>query len=96
LACVDRGVFEEMAWGLASSGEPFLWAIARQVWPGDQEQGEDCHLGSTEIGVGARSHWCILDTLWMELDIGERLRRRAHACAAVLCGPDGECEICHA
>jgi hypothetical protein len=27
LACVDRGVFEEMAWGLASSGEPFLWVV---------------------------------------------------------------------
>ena len=27
LACVDRGVFEEMAWGLAGSGVPFLWVV---------------------------------------------------------------------
>ncbi|KAL6594982.1 hypothetical protein ACP70R_048085 [Stipagrostis hirtigluma subsp. patula] len=27
LACVDRCVFEEMAWGLAGSGVPFLWVV---------------------------------------------------------------------
>ncbi|CAL5089557.1 unnamed protein product [Urochloa decumbens] len=27
LACVGRGVFEEMAWGLAGSGVPFLWVV---------------------------------------------------------------------
>ncbi|PAN10250.1 hypothetical protein PAHAL_2G081700 [Panicum hallii] len=27
LACVDHGVFEEMAWGLAGSGVPFLWVV---------------------------------------------------------------------
>ncbi|CAD6226236.1 unnamed protein product [Miscanthus lutarioriparius] len=27
VACVDRGVFEEMAWGLAGSGVPFLWVV---------------------------------------------------------------------
>jgi UDP:flavonoid glycosyltransferase YjiC (YdhE family) len=27
LACVDRGVFEEMAWALAGSGVPFLWVV---------------------------------------------------------------------
>jgi UDP-glucosyltransferase BX8/BX9 len=27
VACVDRAVFEEMAWGLASSGVSFLWVV---------------------------------------------------------------------
>jgi hypothetical protein len=27
VACVDRGVFEEMAWVLARSGVPFLWVV---------------------------------------------------------------------
>ncbi|CAN6180400.1 unnamed protein product [Urochloa humidicola] len=27
LACVGRSVFEEMAWGLAGSGVPFLWVV---------------------------------------------------------------------
>ncbi|KAL6638997.1 hypothetical protein ACP70R_022727 [Stipagrostis hirtigluma subsp. patula] len=27
VACVDRGVFEETAWGLAGSGVPFLWVV---------------------------------------------------------------------
>ncbi|KAK3126745.1 hypothetical protein QOZ80_7AG0561670 [Eleusine coracana subsp. coracana] len=27
VACVDRAVFEEMAWGLATSGVPFLWVV---------------------------------------------------------------------
>nr|CAB3452460.1 unnamed protein product [Digitaria exilis] len=27
LACVDRVVFDEMAWGLAGSGVPFLWVV---------------------------------------------------------------------
>ncbi|KQK20282.1 DIMBOA UDP-glucosyltransferase BX8 [Brachypodium distachyon] len=27
VACVDRAAFEEMAWGLASSGVPFLWVV---------------------------------------------------------------------
>jgi len=69
-------------------------AIARWVQRGDQEQEqrEDCHLGATERGLGARRHWCVLDALRMELGLGERLRRRAHACAAVLRGPDGERE----
>uniref|UniRef100_J3MJP2 UDP-glycosyltransferases domain-containing protein n=1 Tax=Oryza brachyantha TaxID=4533 RepID=J3MJP2_ORYBR len=27
VACIDRGVFEEMAWGLSISGVPFLWVV---------------------------------------------------------------------
>jgi UDP:flavonoid glycosyltransferase YjiC (YdhE family) len=27
VASVDPGVFEEMAWGLATSGSPFLWVV---------------------------------------------------------------------
>jgi UDP:flavonoid glycosyltransferase YjiC (YdhE family) len=27
VASIDPGVFEEMAWGLATSGSPFLWVV---------------------------------------------------------------------
>ena len=35
LARVDRGAFEEMAWGLAGSGVPFLWALCPGSVGGD-------------------------------------------------------------
>ncbi|KAM3271613.1 hypothetical protein ACQJBY_042047 [Aegilops geniculata] len=37
VARVDRGVFEEMAWGLAGSGVPFLWVVR----PGSVHGGTD-------------------------------------------------------
>ena len=37
VASVDRGVFEEMAWGLASSGMPFLWVLRPGSVQGTQE-----------------------------------------------------------
>ncbi|KAF0900075.1 hypothetical protein E2562_026811 [Oryza meyeriana var. granulata] len=36
VACIDRGVFDEMAWALAGSGAPFLWVIR----PGSVRGGE--------------------------------------------------------
>ncbi|CAD6220530.1 unnamed protein product [Miscanthus lutarioriparius] len=36
LSCVDRGVFEEMAWGLAGSGVPFLWVVRPGLVSGEE------------------------------------------------------------
>ncbi|CAD6220532.1 unnamed protein product [Miscanthus lutarioriparius] len=38
VACVDRGVFEEMAWGLAVSGVPFLWVVRPGMVSGGGEE----------------------------------------------------------
>ncbi|CAN6180405.1 unnamed protein product [Urochloa humidicola] len=38
LACVGRSVFEEMAWGLAGSGVPFLWVVRPGFVTGSGEE----------------------------------------------------------
>ncbi|VAI12598.1 unnamed protein product [Triticum turgidum subsp. durum] len=60
---------------------------------GSQEQGEGGGMGAAAGGPGPRGRRRLLDALRLELNAGERVRRRADARAAVLRGPDGEREV---
>ncbi|KAF7014582.1 unnamed protein product [Triticum aestivum] len=86
VAPVHRDDFNEVAWGLASSGKPFLWVVRRGLVLGSEDaelpegfergegQGQGGQVGAAAGRASASCGGRILDARWLELDAGEYLR----------------------
>ncbi|XP_010033063.3 UDP-glucose iridoid glucosyltransferase [Eucalyptus grandis] len=103
LASMDEREFAETAWGLANSGQPFLWAVrlarsrarngsscCRRIQRSHRRYWPCCEMGSTEGCFSTPCRGRLLDPLWMEFNLGKHFRRSPDDMPTVLHGP--ECE----
>ncbi|PWA58260.1 UDP-glucuronosyl/UDP-glucosyltransferase [Artemisia annua] len=83
----------EFSWGLANSNQTFLWVILPDLVSGDsarvhgddQGKGVACKLVPSRKSSESRINWRVLDTLRMELNVGEHILWSSNDLLAFLC-----------
>lgn len=107
VASMSGADLAESAWGIANSGQPFLWVLRPDLVHGvTQVTAPDGFDAATRDrgmmvrwapaaggGPGARRRGRVLDALRVELGARERVRGRADALPTLLRRPDGQCEV---
>ncbi|CAL5424501.1 unnamed protein product [Camellia sinensis] len=107
LASVNETELVEMAWGLANSGQTFLWVIRLGSVHGSEwmellPEGFDdvigervhCDVGTLKGGVGSQRSRGVLEPLWVEFGLGKCFSGGSNDMFAGFRRPESECEVC--